>query len=133
MCIIRNISRYLPLIFHPWHWYRMGQRVPLPLVTTKSFRNSIGQRYAAAHLRNILSLKIQDNLGDVTPILQQYHCLGRPDGGKVLVVLISVSQQQLAVENGPCRFVGYTPNGATMSKQRQLCSRGTEPLLSIPY
>jgi len=54
--------------------------------------------------------------------------------GYSIDVLISIQQQQLAVEiDGPCHFVGYTPNGATMLKQRQLCSLGTKPLLSIPY
>jgi len=54
--------------------------------------------------------------------------------GYSIDVLISINQQQLAVEiDGPCHFVGYSPNGATMLKQRQLFSLGNTPLLSVPY
>jgi len=54
--------------------------------------------------------------------------------GYSIDVLIGVQQQKVAVEiDGPCHFIGFSPNGATMLKQRQLCLLGTMPLLSIPY
>eukprot|EP00548_Thalassiothrix_antarctica_P010081 CAMPEP_0194161184 /NCGR_PEP_ID=MMETSP0152-20130528/78797_1 /TAXON_ID=1049557 /ORGANISM="Thalassiothrix antarctica, Strain L6-D1" /LENGTH=709 /DNA_ID=CAMNT_0038870941 /DNA_START=769 /DNA_END=2901 /DNA_ORIENTATION=- len=54
--------------------------------------------------------------------------------GYSMDALISMQQQQLAIEiDGPSHFVGYTPNGATLLKQRQLCSLGTTLFLSIPY
>ena len=55
MCINWNISTYLHLIVLPRYCYCMEQRVPLPLVITKSFWNSIGPWYAAARLRIMLS------------------------------------------------------------------------------
>jgi len=55
--------------------------------------------------------------------------------GYSIDVLIGVgNSSSIAVEiDGPCHFVGYSPNGATMLKRRQLCGLGDTPFLSVPY
>jgi len=76
-------------------------------------------------------VKSLKSLPGITIIEEESRC---ERTGYSIDVLIKVHEQVVAVEvDGPYHFVGYSPNGATMLKQRQFFALGNTPLLSIPY